>query len=135
MQIYQNKPIRSHRNADLPFSVASVDQRRIESEDDDESGESKLEIIEESQEEASLLKEGETMTHLPKKYFVAENKESPIKINQANSMAGTRMKTCLMDDTMSSKEAVESLLLFGQEAVVGNSFVDPQTGVSHVTWL
>ena len=39
------------------------------------------------------------------------------------------MKSCLMDDSMSSKEAVESLLLLGSKAVVANDGLDSQTGV------
>ena len=39
------------------------------------------------------------------------------------------MRSCLLDVNMSSKEAVESLLLLGQEAVVADHALDPQTGV------
>ena len=94
--------------------------------DEEDSGESKLEIIEEAQEEASP-KETEIPSTSITSLRTIDVKKNRASIEESKFNNGNRMRSCLMDDNMSSKEAVESLLLLGQEAVVAN---DSQTGVN-----
>ena len=98
--------------------------------DDDESGgESKLEIIEESQEETLPKETYRTTTTITSCIATEGLLQDTSNEHESNYERGNRMKSCLMDDSMSSKEAVESLLLLGSKAVVANDGLDSQTGV------
>ena len=127
-QIFQQQQMHTNPNISLSFSNSPSKQSKIGYEEYDDGGDSKLEIIEEAQEELAP-KENDTTTNPTVKCFTYEDKKEPSISMDFNDKSGARMRSCLMDDNMSSKEAVESLLLLGREAVVGNSVVDPQTGV------
>ena len=93
--------------------------------EEEDSGESKLEIIEEAHEEASPKETEIPSTSITSLRSVDVTNNS-LTIEESKFNNGNKMRSCLMEDNMSSKEAVESLLLLGQEAVVAN---DAQTGV------
>ena len=111
----------SNSNITVSFSNHAIPQGMHILEEED-TGESKLEIIEESHEETSPKDNDILSSSMASSRPVEARKIEESKFNNGN-----RMRSCLMEDNMSSKEAVESLLLLGQEAVVAN---DPQTGVN-----
>ena len=126
--MFQQQQMHTNPIISLSFSNSLSKQGKVGYEEYDDGGESKLEIIEEAHEELAP-KDNDSTTNTTVQYFANENKKEPSSNMDFNDKSGARMRSCLMDDNMSSKEAVESLLLLGREAVVGNSVVDPQTGV------
>ena len=119
-------------NSNMTFSFSNPSSKQgIHILEEDDVGESKLEIIEESQEETSP-KETDCKTTIITNSVPGEIKQNILNINESKYKSGNRMRSCLMDDNMSSKEAVESLLLLGREAVVANDDLDLQTGVCSI---
>ena len=115
----------SGSNITVSFSNHAMPQGMNILEEED-SGESKLEIIEETLEE-TLPKETENPATSITSLRSVELKKNRQSIEESKFINGNKMRSCLMDDNMSSKEAVESLLLLGQEAVVAT---ESQTGVN-----
>ena len=115
----------SGSNITVSFSNHAMPQGMNILEEED-SGESKLEIIEETQEETSPKETENPATSITSLRSV-ELKKNRQSIEESKFIHGNKMRSCLMDDNMSSKEAVESLLLLGQEAVVAT---ESQTGVN-----
>ena len=128
-QILQlNKGQTSSPNITVSFSNHNTMTQGMNMLEEEDVGESKLEIIEESQEEASP-KETDFASNIDKECTFANVKKNILVANESKLNNGTRMRSCLMDVQMSSKEAVESLLLLGQGAVVAEDALDAQTGV------
>ena len=123
-QILQVNKGQNNSNITVSFSNHTVTQGIGQGFlEENEVGESKLEIIEEAQEEASP-KETELTKNMDDDCTDLKNPQ--LSSNESIYDGGNRMRSCLMDGNMSSKEAVESLLLLGQGAVVSN---DTQSGV------
>ena len=120
-----NKSRITSPNITVSFSNHNTMTQGMNILEEEDVGESTLEIIEESQEETSP-KETDISSNTDKKCVITNVKKNTLAANEAKLNNGNRMQSCLLDVNMSSKEAVESLLLLGQEAVVAD---DPQTGV------
>ena len=128
-QILQvNKAQTSSPNITVSFSNHNTMTQGMNILEEEDVGESKLEIIEESQEEASP-KETEFAANIDEECISANVKKNFLGANDSKFNNVNRMRSCLMDVNMSSKEAVESLLLLGQGAVVADDALDGQTGV------
>ena len=128
-QILQvNKGQTSSPNITVSFSNHNTMTQGMNILNEEDVGESKLEIIEESQEETSP-KETDFASNMDKECISTNVKKNILVANDSKFNNGNRMRSCLMDVNMSSKEAVESLLLLGQGAVVADNDLDAQTGV------
>ena len=118
-------------NITVSFSNPSTVQGMHILEDED-AGEPKLEIIEESQEETSP-KETDSETSINKEFVPSSNliQTNSIPINEEPKLQmNNRICSSLTGEKLCSKEeAVESLLLLGQGIVVADRDFDGQAGV------
>ena len=121
----------NNSNITVSFSNPSAVQGMHIVEDED-AGEPKLEIIEESQEETSP-KETDSDTSINKEFVPSSNliQTNSIPINEEPKLQmNNRICSSLAGDKLCSKEeAVESLLLLGQGIVVADRDFDGQAGV------